>query len=140
MNEGSIAKDGRCGLPCLTEYMYCASIAVEVDAMTLLGQRFNVKHAAGVTRFQVNRAHRDAGYFECVAVRGVSGTHHFIGSIQVFSRSDIEQAMQACERSEAADGWCRNEFCRRHGAVLAEDVREEWEADNHARAREFGGE
>ena len=108
--------------------------------MTLLGQRFNRVHAAGVTRYQVDREHRDFGYFECVAIRGLSGTHHFIGSIQVFSRTDIESALEACESREAPDGWCRNEFCRVHGAVLAEDVREEWEADNHARAREFAGE
>lgn len=56
---------------------------------TLLGQRFDHRHAAGVTRYQIDRAHRDAGYYECVSVRGVSGTHHFIGGIQVFSRADI---------------------------------------------------
>lgn len=59
----------------------------------LLGQRFNHRHAAGVTRFQVDRAHRDAGYYDCVAVRGVEGTHHFIGCIQVFSRVDIQRAL-----------------------------------------------
>lgn len=58
-----------------------------------LGQRFNHRHAAGVTRYQVDREHRDSGYYECVAVRGVSGTHHFIGSIQVFSVIDISLAL-----------------------------------------------
>ncbi len=61
--------------------------------MTLIGERFDHPHAAGVTRFQVDRAHRDAGYFECVAVRAVSGTHHFIGGICVFSRAEIEKAL-----------------------------------------------
>ena len=56
---------------------------------TLLGQLFNHIHAGGVTRFQVDRRHRDAGYYECVAVRAVSGTHHFIGGINVFSRTEI---------------------------------------------------
>lgn len=59
---------------------------------SLLGQRFDHRHAAGVTRFHVDRQHRDAGYYECVAVRGVEGSHHFIGGIQVFSRADIEKA------------------------------------------------
>ena len=61
----------------------------------LLGERFNHRHAAGVTRYQVDRAHRHSGAFECVAVRGVEGTHHFIGSIQVFSRQEIERAIVA---------------------------------------------
>jgi hypothetical protein len=55
----------------------------------LIGTRFDHCHAAGVTRYQVDRPHRDAGYYECVAIRAVSGSHHFIGSIQVFSRADI---------------------------------------------------
>lgn len=59
----------------------------------VLGVRFNLRHEAEVTRYQVDRAHRSAGYYECVAIRGVSGTHHFIGSIQVFSRADIERAL-----------------------------------------------
>jgi len=59
----------------------------------LLGQRFNHRHAAGVTRYQVDRAHRDHGYFECVAIRGVEGTHHFVGGIQVFSQEDIRHAL-----------------------------------------------
>lgn len=63
----------------------------------LLGQRFNWHHAAGVTRYQVDRPHRDVGYYECVAVRGVSGAHHGIGGIQVFSRCDIETALKAEE-------------------------------------------
>ena len=56
----------------------------------LIGLEFNERHGAGVTRYRVNQRHRDAGYFECVAVDGVEGTHHFLGSIQVFSRRDIE--------------------------------------------------
>lgn len=59
------------------------------------GLRFNVSHAAGVTRYQVDRPHRHAGMYECVAIRAVSGTHHFIGSIQVFSRQEIERAIVA---------------------------------------------
>lgn len=75
--------------------------------MILLGQRFNIRHAAGVTRYQVDRAHREAGFFECVAIRGVEGTHHFVGSISVFSRQDIEHALIAEERAvvEAAERW-----------------------------------
>ena len=61
---------------------------------TLLGQRFNHRHAAGVTRSQVDREHRDSGWFECVAIRGVSGTHHFIGSLQFFERAEIERALE----------------------------------------------
>lgn len=68
----------------------------------LLGQRFNHRHAAGVTRYQVDRAHRNAGYFECVAIRGVEGTHHFIGSIQVFSSADIEAAILGLNEPSAA--------------------------------------
>lgn len=63
-------------------------------ADTLLGERFDVRHAAGVTRYQVDRKHRDAGYYECVAIRGVDGTHHCIGAIQVFSRADILESLQ----------------------------------------------
>lgn len=58
----------------------------------LVGSLFDHEHAAGVTRFKVVRRHRDAGYFECVAKEGVSGTHHFIGGVQVFSREAIEAA------------------------------------------------
>jgi hypothetical protein len=63
--------------------------------MNLIGQRFNHRHAAGVTRYQIDREHRDIGYVECVAIRGVTGTHHFIGSIHVFSRIEVEQAIDA---------------------------------------------
>ena len=62
---------------------------------TLLGQRFNHSHAAGVTRYQVDRKHRDVGYYECVAVRCVEGTHTFLGGIQVFCRADILTALGA---------------------------------------------
>lgn len=64
-------------------------------ATELIGQRFNVTHAAGVTRYQVDRPHRDVGYFECVAIRGVSGTHHFVGGIQIMSEADIRKALDA---------------------------------------------
>jgi hypothetical protein len=73
-------------------------------ATSLLGARFNRTHAAGVTRYQVDREHRDFGYFECVAIRGVSGTHHFIGSIQVFSVADIERGLEDEDCREAHDG------------------------------------
>lgn len=79
----------------------------------LVGERFNWQHAAGVTRFQVDRPHRDAGYFECVAVRGVSGAHHFIGSIQVFSRQEIERVLI----SDAMAVLHRNRACYRCGAA-----------------------
>lgn len=68
----------------------------------LIGLEFNERHGAGVTRYRVNRAHRDAGYFECVAVDGVEGTHHFLGSIQVFSRQDIESKVCRFAKSEVA--------------------------------------
>lgn len=74
-------------------------------AASILGQRFNHRHAAGVTRYQIDRPHRDAGYFECVAVRAVSGTHHFIGSVQVFSLADLWRALddEAEDCREAQD-------------------------------------
>ncbi|HMN09345.1 MAG TPA: hypothetical protein PKC83_11215 [Gemmatimonadaceae bacterium] len=87
----------------------------------LLGQRFDWTHAAGVTRYQVDREHRNAGHYECVSVRGISGSHHMVGSIQVFSRADIEMALggraydRQCLKDEA--GWCRNEYCAIHGAL-----------------------
>ena len=56
----------------------------------LIGLEFNVQHGGGVTTYRVMRRHRDAGYFECEAVDGVSGTHHFLGSLEIFSRRDIE--------------------------------------------------
>lgn len=59
----------------------------------LIGHIFDLRHAAGITRYRVMREHRDYGYFECVAVGAISGTHHFIGSIQIFSRSDIQERM-----------------------------------------------
>ena len=67
----------------------------------LLGQRFNHKHGGGTTRYQVDRAHRHSGAYECVAVRAVEGTHHFIGSIQVFSRQEIERAIVAEDSAKA---------------------------------------
>lgn len=93
--------------------------------MAILGQQFNWRHAAGVTRFQVVRRHRDAGYYECVAVRGVEGTHHFLGGIQVVSQSDIVfmLGLGKCQPDEA--GWCRNEFCNIHGALDPTDVQDE---------------
>lgn len=79
---------------------------------SLLGQRFNIRHAAGVTRYQVDRAHRHSGMFECVAIRGVEGTHHFVGSIQVFSRQEVENALI----SDAMSVLHRNRACYRCGA------------------------
>ncbi len=46
-------------------------------------------HAAGITRYTVRAAHRDAGYYECVAIEGIEGTHHFLGAIQIFHRTTI---------------------------------------------------
>lgn len=63
-----------------------------------IGNEFKLEHAAGVTLFKVDRPHRDYGYFECVAVAGLSGTHHFIGSIQVLRVSDIERLMSGGAR------------------------------------------
>lgn len=85
---------------------------------TLIGQRFNHRHGGGVTRFQVDRPHRTAGYFECVAVRAVEGTHHFIGSIQAFSRSEIQNALNAVECScvdkpSADNGFTHDSACDR---------------------------
>ncbi len=57
-----------------------------------IGDRFTHKHAAGVTEFVVARSHRDCGYWECVSKRGVSGTLHGIGSIEVFSTEAISKA------------------------------------------------
>lgn len=57
-----------------------------------IGEEFNYKHAAGVTRYRINAHHRDYGYFECVAVAAISGTHHMLGGIDVFSRAKIEAA------------------------------------------------
>lgn len=81
--------------------------------MSLLGQRFNHRHAAGVTRYQVDRAHRHSGMFECVAIRAVEGTHHFIGSIQVFSRQEVEAALIA----DAMSVLRRTRACYRCGAA-----------------------
>ena len=84
-----------------------------MDRPTILGQRFNHRHAAGVTRYQIDRAHRDAGYFECVAIRGVSGTHHFIGTIQVFSLADIWQALDD-EAEDAGQIWAADGEAAQH--------------------------
>lgn len=56
---------------------------------SVLGQRFDYRHGGGVTRYVVDRKHRDAGYYECVAVRAVEGSHTTVGAIQVFSRASI---------------------------------------------------
>lgn len=74
------------------------SIPTDKSAVDLFGREFDHHHAAGVTRYRVLRGHRDSGYYECVAVMGVSGTHHFVGSIQVFSRTDIESALGQAEQ------------------------------------------
>ena len=81
--------------------------------MVLIGERFNHKHAAGITRYQVDRAHRHSGMFECVSIRGVEGTHHMVGSIQVFSRQEIENALIA----DAMSVLHRNRACYRCGAA-----------------------
>lgn len=57
------------------------------------GTLFNYRHAAGVTQYRVVRRHRDCGFFECVSHKGISGSHHFIGSIQVFERKQIEESI-----------------------------------------------
>ena len=102
---------------------------------TIIGQRFNHPHAAGVTRYQVDRPHRDAGYFQCVAIRGVEGSHHFIGSIQVFSLAEILTGLVRCEPDSS--GWCRNEFCRVHGDVMPAEVLEDVPS-NQPRRRTHG--
>lgn len=113
----------------------------------LLGQRFNHQHGGGVTRYQVDRPHRTLGFYECVAVRAVSGSHHFIGSIQAFSKAEIVKALGGrvmdtqCLKDEA--GVCRNEFCRVHGALDPDEAAEndglawasEGEAARHPRER-----
>lgn len=84
----------------------------------LLGQRFNYEHGGGVTRYQVDRAHRTAGFYECVAVRAISGSHHFIGSIQAFSRREILSALAAVkcsclERPDVVNGFTHDADCDR---------------------------
>ena len=67
------------------------AIEAEERAMTEFDKTvFNHRHAAGVTQYRVVRPHRDCGYFECVSVGGVEGSHHFPGSIQIFSRAAIQ--------------------------------------------------
>lgn len=76
----------------------------------LVRQEFNVRHAAGVTRYRVDRHHRDAGYYECVTVRCVEGTHTTIGAIQVFSAADIRQLIGDTLNTEgklAREAMCR---------------------------------
>lgn len=60
----------------------------------MIGTEFDYRHAAGTTRYRVDRQHRDAGYWECVATKAVSGTHTFIGGIDVFSTSEIKYAQK----------------------------------------------
>ena len=84
-----------------------------------IGETFDVHHAAGVTRYRVARPHRDAGYFECVAVAGLSGSHHFIGSIEIFSRDAIE-TYRAPRNSYGTAYGCEThnkQHCDRCGAV-----------------------
>ena len=66
-----------------------------------IGQEFNVVHAAGITRYRIERRYRQWGYFECVGIQAVSGTHHFLGSLQIFSQAAIEEAIAATERDRA---------------------------------------
>lgn len=63
--------------------------------MDLIGQSFNLTHGGGITTYRVSRAHCDAGYFECVAVAAVSGSHHFLGGIEIMSRQTIESLIAA---------------------------------------------
>ena len=61
----------------------------------LIGSTFLYKHGGGVTEYRVTRPHRDLGYYECVATRAISGTHHFLGSIQIFRAQDIRARLEA---------------------------------------------
>lgn len=54
------------------------------------GEEFAVHHAAGITLYRVLRRHRDAGYWECQSIRGISGTHHQIGTLQIFGTTAIQ--------------------------------------------------
>lgn len=60
----------------------------------LIGVEFKEKHGAGVTTFRVVQRHRDAGFFECVAVDFEPvvpfKATDFLGQIQIFNRRDIE--------------------------------------------------
>lgn len=58
--------------------------------MELIGKHFIYKHAAGETLYVVSKPHRDSGYFECIAYKPISGSHHFIGSIQIFPTGYIK--------------------------------------------------
>lgn len=63
-------------------------------ANMLIGVEFKLKHGAGVTTYRVSGRHRDAGYFECVAVEFAPvppfKATDFLGQIEIFSRRDIE--------------------------------------------------
>lgn len=74
----------------------------------VIGEEFAVHHAAGITLYRVDRKYRDAGYFECVSVRGISGSHHFIGAIDTFSETVIKLGRETrqcadCSTTRAAD-------------------------------------
>lgn len=61
------------------------------DYNHMVGKEFNYHHAAGITRYRVLRRHRDCGYWECVAIQAVEGTHHFLHSINIFATDKIKQ-------------------------------------------------
>ena len=60
----------------------------------MVGTEFDYLHAAGTTRYRVSKRHRDCGYWECVSVEAVEGTHHFLGSINVFSTGEINRSLK----------------------------------------------
>lgn len=68
--------------------------------MPILGRTFNFRHAAGVTEYRVVRPMRECGYWECVSVRGIEGTHHFVNGLQTFRNAEIEQGKFVSPRGE----------------------------------------
>ena len=97
-----------------------------MTSRALLDAEFVVSHAAGATRYRVARRHRDVGYFECIAIAAVRGTHHFLGSIQVFGRVAIEGHMaddlrDAKDRAEDARVHAIGCLCGTCGAQMVAD-------------------
>lgn len=109
---------------------------------SLLAREFDNVHAAGVTRYRVNRHHRDVGYYECVAIEAVSGTHTTIGAIEVFSTYWINRCLReasVCDCEESKPHMCQKRlcaFCKRPLPVRQSDCRDTGTAALPADARE----
>jgi len=59
-----------------------------------MATEFNFKHAAGVTRFKVIRA-VPHGFYECLSIQEISGTHHGINGFQWFTKDQILKSLKA---------------------------------------------